>query len=1485
MEKEQVKNIGFKKWGRRALYLVLSLALLILALRLSLRTSWVQNWVKGTVVETANSQLNGTLYIDNLSGDLWKEIKLSNLQLRMQDDTLAHIDSISASYNIWALLQSRVDISQLMVSNPRIRISEKSDQWNVQKLKKESEDTTSGASAFSFDVSEFQLKNGQVSVISDSLDLNLEVRDMELASSFSYSANSYSADLQNFSFQLRDNSANQNVDVESEAQAGDGKVTLERLMLATGQSLIQSTATFQISDTLINAELKADPLAWKDINRIAKDVPLRQDLQMTLNLDGTPDQFNFDLNMQGDGIEQLHVGSQFQWQEEITLNKLDLDIRKLNSSVLFADSTLPSLHQFSANFTGQVPLNDFNRTGGDLHIEADSISRTPYLIDSFRADGTINPSTADIKLAINKEDQALVANLNAEDIWEANPSIKGKISGRQIDPQYWAQDSSLAGNVSFSSSFSGKGWYPDQNDWNYSIDIDRSRIMNQPIGEASFKGNVSSSRIDINGRGDVGGGSFSLSGLLRNPTDKPAYNYKIETKHIDLAQFTNIKNFETNLNSEITGKGSGFSLEDLKLSTSIRVDSSVVNGEPLNMFSAQLSMSNAIAVIESGKLQSSIASGQFSARLNVQELYDLNNELSLDLDVKNLMALAPLASVNKLDAVGNIKGRLQPTDNRALQFSGAFDLSNPVYGDQFSANRAYGSVDSRISTLLQYKAQLNLESPVFAGVNFQDLEFSSQGMFKDSTATGTLGLEFSSPEEGRIVQSGDYFASADSIHIQNTEFNIISDYRTLSLESPFDIVYADERIRMDRMRVSSGDGAYLEVEIPELSESQQQLSIGGKELNIAVIQSCLVGEVFVEGLLGGQLDVQRFNTDLQVKGAITLSEVEYQSASLDSLHISGDIANNRLKGTMRVYNDNRKIVVGDLDAPFRLGDPEAFPSSFFEERVSGTLVVNRVSLEEFQPIFEEYGITQTTGVFTYRGELEGDAGSPKFSADGNITNATLSGVKVDSINTGIDYDHQERRLDVSTSVISLRQKAAEIEAHMPFHIDLKTFAVNLPQEGDSVSVDVTTNNFNLAAINDFLDRKTLRQAAGRLNGDLLIEGKLGNLRIDGRLKLQSGKLRVVPLGITIDHVNSTIQFEPNKIFLSEFSAESGKGRMNADGTVALKDMLPGEMDINLSARNFRIANTEQYNAVINMNTKASGQVMQPKVTGSVDFISGFLQLDNFGEKSVETVKIDSLEETGPDMALYDSLAMNMQINFDRRFYIRNQRYLEMEVELDGSLNMLKDRNEDLQLFGTITAPSGYARPLGKEFNLQDGNVIFSGDPTNPQLMIRTRYMPPQTQQEIVIWYIIEGTVEKPQFKYESQPPMELENIISYTLFGQPFYALDSWKQVVAGSGNTSAANVALDVLLDRVEALATKKLGIDVVKIDNTQVGGETGTSITTGWYLNPRVFFAIQNIITGSTPDTSFLLEYLLREDLKLILRQGNGIRQGIDIKWNYEY
>src|SRR5690625_2999637 len=560
--------------------------------------------------------------------------------------------------------------------------------------------------------------------------------------------------------------------------------------------------------------------------------------------------------------------------------------------------------------------------------------------------------------------------------------------------------------------------------------------------------------------------------------------------------------------------------------------------------------------------------------------------------------------------------------------------------------------------------------------------------------------------------------------------------------------------------------------------------------------------------------------------------------------------------------------------------------SFPTRRSSDLLALHAVRLGRFSALLEEAGYENTEGILQFEGSLEGKAGQPELGAALNLRNALLSGVPVDSLVASMDYQHSQSSLNLNAVLTSLKQKALYADARMPLDIDLRTWEVGLPDARDSISVAVQTNQFNLKALNDFLDQNMMRNLQGRIDGQVEIEGPRNNLQTSGEISLQEGAVRLVPVNIRLDNIRSTLRFKPGEIELTGLSMNSGGGNLSAGGTVALNKLVPGNIDFTANAENFKVANTGEYNAMINMHVDLGGSASKQVLSGNMDVLNGFIELDNFGEKSVEEVSLDTTRAPKPEISLYDSLALEMNIGFNRRFFVRNERYLEMELELDGEIDLLKDPDSDLQMFGTLKAANGYAEPLGKRFELEEGALSFSGPVDNPQINVRTLYEPPQTNQEIKIWYVIEGTVEDPRFKYESSPKMDLAGIISYTLFGQPYYKLDPAEQSVArNSSSNVAADFAIEVLMDRVESLATQHLGIDVVRIENTRVGGESGTSISTGWYINPKVFFVIQNVITGSTPTTGFYLEYYLKENLRLILSQGNDNRQSIDVQWKHDY
>lgn len=199
--------------------------------------------------------------------------------------------------------------------------------------------------------------------------------------------------------------------------------------------------------------------------------------------------------------------------------------------------------------------------------------------------------------------------------------------------------------------------------------------------------------------------------------------------------------------------------------------------------------------------------------------------------------------------------------------------------------------------------------------------------------------------------------------------------------------------------------------------------------------------------------------------------------------------------------------------------------------------------------------------------------------------------------------------------------------------------------------------------------------------------------------------------------------------------------------------------------------------------------------------------------------------------------------------------------------------------------TGYIKPLGKRFNVEHAAIVFSGPHDNPELDIRSSYTPPTRQkgEAVKLYYLINGMLQERQYRFESEPQMEQSDIICYTLFNKPCYSLESWQSVFASSGNGNAVDVLTDVLLDQVETLATRELGVDVVQIDNSGQNG--ATAIKTGWYLNERTFFSIINELTNTTPKTLFILEYILTENVDLIFTQGDDDRQGIDLRFQYDY
>ncbi|GAA5522854.1 hypothetical protein Asal01_02820 [Fodinibius salicampi] len=1466
------------------------LLFLIAALRFSLTTDPVRNWVKNYTVNAINSQLNANLSIGYLSGDLWRGITLEKIQLNVEDEaTLASIDSVHATYSIWSFFSDQMVVSDLNVYKPVTHLEQQNGRWNMENLIKPTPPPDTTSSVFPFRIDHLSIAGGELHINGDSLALTtpIEIANIELFGNLDIKESDFEAKVEALDFEFNHIAEGKKVFVESAATFKNKQLTLEELQLSTAESSLRSSGLVNLSDSTVELALSANPLSFQDLVPYSEELSLQQEIEAEISLTGSSGDYKASLQARSKDIYNFNAEADLKWApgSGSDLERLQMQADRLDLQSLLGDTTLPAIEELDLNFTGNVPLADYQQSKGDLELTIAQLAHPSVTFNQIESKAQLQNQELAIDFQAMENKQKLSSSITIQQVW-GNPGIRGEIRAQRINPGYWSQNEMLDSEWDIVSTFFGAGWYPEESPWKYhisAIDHSKNRSYNRKL---SMQGQVNMNGLTTKGRLNLGDGLVKVDARLNELQDQPTYNFNLGMDQLDLGEVFQIDSLQTSLNGSVSGKGTGFTPADMQLNLALAIDSSVVNKESIYQLDGKISVIDTVAEVKGIELSSMIADGMIKGQRHLQNPLDPDNRFNINLRVKDISSLAPLMGVDTVAAEGTVNAELHLAEGNDLQMESTFELSNIVLDELFTTKQAHGDISAVIKEKNEYALDINLISPVISDIQLHDVWIKTAGEVREDETAGNYELRFSGTSGEYLEQRGQYAVSDDSTNVRISEFDIVSPDLVLSLNESFNVDFSKGVLRMDTLQMTSSSGAFVELAVPYADSLRQQGSLQGNSINLAPIQEALLKESYVNGILSGEMEFNRTDTTLRADGSIVMSGLSYQELNFDSLSIDGKIDEERLTGSLLVQDQGDELMWGKADVPFRLADPESLPDTFFDESVNGELRIRAIAMERFEPIFEELGFTETSGILTGRADLSGTAGSPQFSARTTLHQAVLSGVELDSVSAAVNYEHAQSVLNLNGSITSLKQTAAELETVLPFYMDFKTFEVTYPDGNDPISANIKTQDFNLAALNDFLDDQTARDLRGSISGNVMLSGPIDSLETNGAFTLRRGGIRIIPLGIRLNEMRSDIHFEKGQMRIAEFTTRSGNGRLNITGTTDFADFGISNMDIRLRTKNFRIANTNEMNAIVNADMRMQGPFYGAHLSGDLEFVSGFYELQNFGEESVENIKLDSETEEELNFSVFDSLSMDMNISFNRRFFVRNSQYLDMEMELDGSLDVVKEKGNDMQLFGTMNTADGYARPLGKRFEIEEGSVIFSGEPTNPQMSVRSMYAPPQTQEEIRIWYIIEGTVEDPKFKYESQPPMELENILSYTLFGQPFYALDSWQQVVTGSGNnTSATTIALDVLLDRVESLATRKLGIDVVRIDNTNTGGQTGTSVTTGWYINPKVFFAIQNVITGSTPNTGFQLEYLLRENLKLMLRQGNGIREGIDLKWEHDY
>ncbi len=1484
-QSKQEHNIKPKKtFLRRFRWLItlLVVVLVVIGIRQSLKSNWLLNYVKNQIEQVASDQTGMPLTINKIEGDLLKNLVVSDI--RFGDDApLFSADSLFLEYRLGGLFSRRLNIDLIRLSGFEILAEQKADStWNFPVFEETEEQEETGGLPIAIFLESLLLEDGNIKVESPHLlpESFLHISDFNLMASAMVSNDEYSVELSMLELKLQEGRLPEQLDLHMRAGVEDDIITLETLTMGMGNTFFESSARFNMDSTDLVAEANLDPLIVRDIKPFLPEKPDFERLTLRTTVDGSFSNLIIDLSANSPDFFDASVSAGIQIADELALKQLDLSLGFIDVNRFLDEPMDVSSGSLAFSFDGFIPVDDFESMQGLVNLEINNARFEHISLASFKATTSIENTSVNGNVALSFPGQQIDGNFNLTDVFSDFPSWNVDVGITNVNPGYFANDDELEGRINGTFLARGKGFEPSEEDW--IVSIPTMNIVLQPY-EADLNELLiilNSSLAEVKGQIASRGAEFNVKAIVEKwDTDLPDWSIETQIRNFDPSIVLALEDLEANLSLDIDAVGTGTDPETMVVDASLFMLPSTFLDQPIDTLSSRINLENNIVRLTETRLVSFFADASLTARQNLGDFTDISNRLDFELEIGDLSPFAPLAGADTLMVAGKLSGNIVPQDGFPnLQVQG--ELTDILY-DEYALNESL----LNLSVLLKDEPDISL-SWRFDGFMFQEIELSGLLLETDVSILeeeiqGMIALDFLRADEFGIYHRGDFSITDDEIRITTNRLDIVEDILEMELVQPFTVRVIDEDIEMEMLKLTSEIGATLNTSFQKTGDDLH-FYLDAVEVNTAYFQQTILDEVIAEGVFTGIIDLQTNITDYIILDFDSrLNDFVFEDLLMDEIALRLHIEDERL--SMAGYGErlNERFFEGELDVPFIFEAPEDLPDTFFDEAVNGFFTLNPFELQRFPQAMQAAGLIALEGEVIFDFNLSGTAGNPDLNADFELNQAVASGVSIEQFLMNLSYNPEEAKIMVDSELTSLGQKALELQGYHPLEIDFRRFTV-VPFDGtEEISLNLITRDFRLNAFSDFLDQTVAGNLEGLLNANLAVTGTLDNPRVNGDILMSAGRIYLVENNVNFRNIRADIGVQTNRIDLRRISMDSS-GSFNLDGFVELSDLSPTNLEINARALNFRVFNTRDIQSYITTTTSLTGSMEQPQLVGELLIERGYIYLDNFGDGAIEEVQLDDEEPADTMIADFiDALAVEMNLRIDRRFFVRNRNRPELELEVQGNLDLVKEAGEEFLLFGDAQAVRGYANQLGRRFDLERGVLLFSGDPGNPDLDVRLAYRL-RREDDITIWYVVGGTLEEPEFTYESEPEMDLQDIISYTIFGRPFHGLQGWQQGMSGGGGNVVADAAIDLLLDRLESIVADRFGVDVIEI--SQSSGSGATTVKAGKYLSDRLFVAlVQELSTDS--DSQVIIEYLLRRNLELILTSSTDYRTGIDIIWRHDY
>jgi translocation and assembly module TamB len=425
-----------------------------------------------------------------------------------------------------------------------------------------------------------------------------------------------------------------------------------------------------------------------------------------------------------------------------------------------------------------------------------------------------------------------------------------------------------------------------------------------------------------------------------------------------------------------------------------------------------------------------------------------------------------------------------------------------------------------------------------------------------------------------------------------------------------------------------------------------------------------------------------------------------------------------------------------------------------------------------------------------------------------------------------------------------------------------------------MNIAIASSAIGLGLVEGFTS--VVHNVSGEMRVNFTVAGTSHDPHFTGTIELASAGFVVASTGSRYKNGSASLRLASDRVVVDAFHLEDRRGRpLDVRGSLGTQELRFGDVEINVSARNFEVLRNQFGNVDVDARLTVRGNVESPRIEGNVTVASGELKLDEILDRSLsrpyatEAAPVPSVTNVGGVAALdpWDRLGLGIAVHVPAKFRMTGDDVQvaaagpiglgSFNVRATGDLYLYKDPAQPLYVTGSLDSMAGAFAFQGRRLDIdQASSINFYGDLSNPDLDVTvSRLISP-----IMARVTISGPLREPELRLSSTPPIDPSDIMAMIVFNAPASQLSGvQQQQLAVQAGTLAAGFLVTPLLSSLE----RTIGLESLEIEPPG-GVTTGPRVTVGDELAPGLVVRFSRQFGLGDYDLA-TLEYNLTRILRL--------------------